>query len=391
MLHIVTDLALGGAEMMLLKLVSRSQPDRFTHSVVSLHSDGSLGPRFREARIEVQSLGMSARWPSVAPLVALRAQVRGFDPVVIQGWMYHGNLAGVIGRWLGGGRAALAWNIRQTLYNLGNEKQMTAAVIRAGAKLSRRPAAIIYNSATSAAQHEQFGYEQKSRMLIPNGFDCEAFAPDAEARARTRAVLGFRQNDVVVALVTRFHPMKDHRTFVAAAVQVAQAYPDARFLIVGRGVGAPDAGVIAALDRAGLRDRAVVLEERYDIAELFNAADIACSSSAWGEGFSNAVGEAMACGVPCVVTDIGDSAAIVADTGIAVPASNPAAMASAIGALVAAGPAGRRASGDAARVRVQQHFSLATVVAQYESLYEKLARNGAQGRRMLAQTPIEDR
>jgi glycosyltransferase involved in cell wall biosynthesis len=390
-LHVITDLALGGAETMLLKLVRRSHPDRFAHAVVSLHSEGTMVPRFREARIEVHSLGMSTSRPPVAPLVALRSRLRDFDPDVIQGWMYHGNLAGLVGRWLAASRAALAWNIRQTLYDLGNEKRMTAAVIRAGAMLSRRPAAIVYNSATSAGQHEQLGYEPRSRRLIPNGFDCDAFAPDAQVRARMRAALGFRETDVVVALVTRFHPMKGHRTFIAAAAQVAQAHPEARFLIVGRGVGSPDAGVIDALERAGLKDRAIVLEERHDIAELYNATDIACSSSAWGEGFSNAIGEAMACGVPCVVTDRGDSAAIVADTGIAVAASDPAAMASAIGALVAAGSEGRRTLGEAARRRVQERYSLDAVVAQYESLYEALAKDGALLRRLPTQAPIEDR
>lgn len=377
--------------MMLLKLVSHSPPDRFTHSVVSLSPEGTMVPRFHEARIEVHSLGMSGLRPALAPLAALRGRIRSFDPAVIQGWMYHGNLAGLVGRWLAASRAALAWNIRQTLYDLATEKRMTAAVIRAGAMLSRRPAAIIYNSTTSAGQHEQLGYEPRSRLLIPNGFDCEAFAPDAQARARTRTALGFRENDVVISLVTRFHPMKGHPTFVAAAVQVGSAYPQARFVIVGRGVGSVEAGVIDALERAGLRNRSIVLEERHDISDLFNATDIACSSSAWGEGFSNAIGEAMACGVPCVVTDIGDSAAIVADTGIAVAARDPDALASAIGTLIAAGPERRRAMGEAARERVRQHFSLAAVVAQYDSLYETLAQNGASQRDAVTQMPIEDR
>ncbi len=390
-LHVITGLAVGGAEMMLLKLASRSRGDRLTHAVVSLDLDGTLVPRFRETGIEVHSLGLSRSRARLAPFAALRARVREFDPAVIQGWMYHGNLAGLVGRWLAGSRAALAWNIRQTLYDLANEKRMTAAVIRVGSMLSRQPAAIIYNSATSALQHERLGYEPRSRQLISNGFDCDAFAPDAQARARTRASLGFHETDVVVALVARFHPMKDHPTFVAAAAQVTQSHPEARFLIVGRGVSLPDANVIGAIERASFRDRTVVLDERHDIADLFNATDIACSSSAWGEGFSNAVGEAMACGVPGVVTDIGDSTAIVADTGIAVPAACPAAMASAIGTLVAAGPERRRALGEAARSRIQKHFSLPAIVAQYEALYETLAQNGAPLRQPLAQKAIEDR
>jgi glycosyltransferase involved in cell wall biosynthesis len=390
-LHVITGLAVGGAEMMLFKLASHTQGKRLSHAVVSLDRDGALVPRFREAGIDVVSLGLSMSPASLAAFTALRSRVREFDPAVIQGWMYHGNLASLAGRWLSRSRAALAWNIRQTLYDLGHEKRMTAAVIRSGALLSSRPDAIIYNSVTSARQHEQLGYESSRRQLIPNGFDCEAFAPHAEARARTRSALGLRERDVVVGLVARFHPMKDHRTFIGAAAQVAAAHPEARFLIVGRGVSSHDAGVVAAIEQNGLRDRSIVLEERHDVADIFNAADIACSSSAWGEGFSNAIGEAMACGVPCVVTDIGDSAAIVAESGIVVAPRNPGALASAIGELVAGGRERRHALGELARRRVVERFSLPTVVAQYESLYETLAQRGPLARRAPAQAPLEDR
>lgn len=390
-LHVITDVAVGGAEMMLLKLASRSHKDRFTHAVVSLDGDGALVWRFRDAGIEVHALGLSPSRVRLAPLATLRARVRDFDPMVIQGWMYHGNLAGLLGRWLAGSRAALAWNIRQTLYDLGDEKRMTAAVIRAGAVLSRRPAAIVYNSAVSARQHEQFGYSPSRRQLIPNGFDCDALAPDPEARRRMRAGLGLRERDVVVGLVARFHPMKDHQTFVAAAARVAVAHAQARFLIVGRGVSAGDAGVVAAIDHAGLRDRTIVLEERHDIGELLNAIDIACLSSAWGEGFSNAIGEAMACGVPCVVTDVGDSAAIVAETGAVVAPRDPGALASAIGGLVSAGPERRRALGEAARRRIEGRFSLSAVVAQYEALYDVLVQRGAPVAQAQARMPVGDR
>jgi glycosyltransferase involved in cell wall biosynthesis len=185
--------------------------------------------------------------------------------------------------------------------------------------------------------------------------------------------------------------MKDHQTFVSAAAQVAAAHPEARFLIVGRGVSTREAGVLAAIDSVGLHDRAIVLEERHDIGDVFNAVDIACSSSAWGEGFSNAIGEAMACGVPCVVTDIGDSAAIVADTGMVVAPRDPSALAAAIVALVASGPERRRALGEGARRRVEERFSLATVVAQYEALYETLAQGGATPHQGPAQIMARDR
>jgi glycosyltransferase involved in cell wall biosynthesis len=308
--------------------------------------------------------------------MALRARVRDFRPAVVQGWMYHGNLAALVGHWLAGSRAALAWNIRQTLYDLGREKRLTAAVVRAGALLSRRPTAIVYNSTTSAIQHEQLGYESNRRRLIPNGFDCATFAPSAASRVRMREALGIGEDEVIVGLVSRYHPMKDHMTFVSAIAEVAREYPKARFLMVGRGVRAPAAGIMNAIDRAGLHSQTIVLDERDDVHNIYSSIDIACSSSAWGEGFSNAIGEAMACATPCVVTDVGDSAAIVGETGMVVPPQDAIALASAIGTLVGSGPERRHELGLRARERILEHFSLPTVVSQYETLYESLAQLG---------------
>ncbi len=387
-LHVTTGLSIGGAEMMLLKVTSQSDRSRFLHSVVSLGAEGSLAPRFRDAGMEVHSLNISATRPRLA---ALRSRIRTFDPALIQGWMYHGNVAATLGRALARSRAALAWNIRQTLYDLRREKRLTAGVIRTGALLSRLPDAIVYNSSTSAMQHEKLGYDARRHKLIPNGFDCTAFAPDAQARARVRSQLRFRESDVVVGLVSRFHPMKDHMTFVAAAAQIATIYPQARFLLVGRGLRAPETGILAALENAGLGKRTTVEDERDDMVDVYNALDIACSSSAWGEGFSNAIGEAMACGVPCVVTDVGDSAAIVAQTGIVVAARDTARLAAAVGELVAVGPEGRRARGAAARLRIEEHYALAAVVAQYESLYESLTRSGTSRRHNSPSLPMTDR
>ena len=387
-LHVTTGLSVGGAEMMLLKVTSQSDLSRFEHTVVSLGAEGTLAPRFRDAGMQVHSLDVSATRPRLA---ALRSRIRAFDPALIQGWMYHGNVAATLGRSLARSRAALAWNIRQTLYDLRREKRFTASVIRAGALLSRLPDAIVYNSATSAMQHEKLGYDARRRRLIPNGFDCAAFAPDAQTRARVRSQLGLRESDVVVGLVARFHPMKDHMTFVAAASQVAAIYPQARFLLVGRGLHAPEAGILAALESAGLAERTTVEEERNDMTDVYNALDIACSSSAWGEGFSNAIGEAMACGVPCVVTDVGDSAAIVAQTGTVVASRDPAGLAAAIGELIAAGPEKRQARGSAARLRIEEHYALPAVVAQYESLYDSLTRSGTSQRRNSPPLPMADR
>ena len=142
---------------------------------------------------------------------------RESGPDLIQGWMYHGNLMATIASAASHGRVPVLWNIRQTIYDLGRERRLTAVVIRQGARLSRYPAAIVYNSITSAEQHEAIGYRTDKRVILPNGFDCEMFHPDPEARSSLRKELGLPVDSVLIGLIARYHPMKDHAGFLKAA------------------------------------------------------------------------------------------------------------------------------------------------------------------------------
>lgn len=371
-LHLITGLGVGGAETMLTRLCAASDRRRFRHSVISLERGGALAPRLRDDGTEVLELGVTPRAPSLRALCALRQAIREMRPNLLQGWMYHGNLSALIGRGLAGSRVPVAWNVRQSLDDPSSEKRLTKFVIRTSAAVSARADAIVYNSERSATQHEAIGFARARRVMIPNGFDCAAFAPDAAVRGRTRSELSIGDADVVVGLVSRYHPTKDHRMFVDAMARATAAYPRFRVLLVGRGVTSPGSGIPQALAAHGLADAAIVLEERRDVGALYNAMDIACSSSV-AEGFSNTIGEAMACGVPCVVTDVGESARIVGDTGKVVPRGDSAAFATALLALASLGFDGRSALGAEARRRVESLFSIRAVVAQYESLYDRLA------------------
>jgi glycosyltransferase involved in cell wall biosynthesis len=164
--------------------------------------------------------------------------------------------------------------------------------------------------------------------------------------------------------------MKDHAGFLKAASLVARKHPEVRFLLVGTGVVKEQPALAQVIAEQHLQDRTFLLGERADIPRLTAALDIACSASAWGEGFSNVVGEAMACGVPCVVTEVGDSAYAVGQTGLVVPARNPQSLAQALSRLIEAGPEHRRQLGEAARRRVEKEFSLPAIVRRYEDLYQ---------------------
>jgi glycosyltransferase involved in cell wall biosynthesis len=375
-MHVITGLSTGGAETMLLKLLSAAS-QRMEHVVVSLGDEGTIGPRIAALGLPVHCLGLKRNAPNPFRALSILPLAHRIAPQLIQGWMYHGNLmaslAAVALRKTAPrnvlGQKPVLWNIRQTVYDLRRERWLTAKLIRQGARLSSGPAAIIYNSQTSASQHEELGYRAEKRVIIPNGFDCQVLRPDEAARKAVRAELGITDDTVLVGLVARYHPMKDHVGFLKAAALVVQSHPQTRFVLVGAGVSSTQPELAEGIQQNELGDRVILLRERSDIPRLNNAFDIGCSASAWGEGFSNSIGEAMACGVPCAVTNVGDSAYIVADTGFVAPPRASEALAEAIGRLIEIGQPGRQQIGAKARKRIETEFSLSAIVEKYESLY----------------------
>lgn len=360
--------------MMLLKLLSVTQ-DRYCEAVISLKDEGTIGPRIRELGVPVWGIGLRPIAPNPFSLFRLRKLVRSFRPDLIQGWMYHGNIAANVAARFSAHRVPVLWNIQQSLYDISHERRLTAAIIRSGIRQSHRPVFIIYNSRVSAEQHTAFGYCPSKRLVIPTGYDCELFHPDHELRLLVRKGLGVTEGEVLVGLVARYHPMKDHVGFLRAAALVSREHPQAKFAMIGRGL--PERTEIRNLiAECNLGSQVLLLGERADLPRLTAALDIACSSSAWGEGFSNAVGEAMACAVPCVVTDVGDSAYAVGETGLSVPPREPQALAQAIGRLINAGHEYRQQLGRAARERIQSEFSLSSIAQRYQALYGKVLEDG---------------
>lgn len=357
LLFITTALGSGGAEMMLTQLITHLDRARFEPYVISLTDGGKHVGTLQAAGVPVQSLGMSAGRPSLRSLVKLRQHAKQFSPDLIIGWMYHGNLAATLASWIGK-RAPVLWNVRQSLYSLALEKRGSALVIKALAWLGFHPQHILYNSRVSAQQHEAIGYPEAKRVLVPNGFDTVRFQPDAEARASVRAELGLPTDAILIGRFGRNSAMKDYATFIEAMKSV----PNAVAIIAGTGT--------AELEPLILQPSSIIiLDERQDLSRLTAALDIACSSSAFGEGFPNVVAEAMCCGIPCVVTDVGDSAWLLNGGGTVVPPKNAAALAEALNCMVALTPEQRRALGEMGRQRILDHFALPAVVHQFESLF----------------------
>jgi glycosyltransferase involved in cell wall biosynthesis len=371
-LHIINDLSVGGAEMMLYKLLYALREEPFSSAVVSLKKRGGLGERIEALGVPVYTLSLERAFPTPAAIWSLARLLRRARPDVVQGWLPHGNLAAQLAGALVPNPVPVLWNIRQSLYSLDYEKPATARAIKLGAFLSGRPAGIIYNSRTGAAQHATFGYRNRRSLVIHNGFDTELFAPSAAARSGVRAELGVADDTILIGLVSRYHSIKDHSNFLRAAALLRRNYPDVRFVLCGRGIEWHNRALRELIQASDLAGNVHLLGERQDIERVMAALDIAASAS-YGEGFPNVIGEAMSCAVPCVVTDVSDLPWIIEGAGLVVPTRDPASMARALAEMIERGRGGREALGRAGRARVLEHFRLDSVAAKYGALYQSVA------------------
>ena len=370
-LHLISSLDVGGAETQLLRILSHSNRDRFDHSVLSLTSVGVIGERIRQLGVSVGALKMARGIPSPHAVWELWKILKGSQVHILQSWMYHADLLALLGK--GTGARKLVWNIRCSDVDMTHYRFLSKWVVNFLSYCSAIPDGVVVNSHAGKCVHERLGYHPKVWHIIPNGIDLDQIRPNLSARIRLRQECKVADDCLLIGLVARRDAMKDHRTFLRAAGIIHKKLPDVHFVLVGRGVDGTDDELRTLIVEHDLRDATHLLGQREDAVRITAGLDIACSSSAFGEGFSNAIGEAMASEVPCVVTDVGDSASIVGKTGRTVPPKNPDALAQACLELIELGAAGRRALGERARVRIEQHYDIRTITACYETLYTSLA------------------
>ncbi len=371
--HIISGLSTGGAEIMLFKFLSSCDSGHFNHTVVSLTDRGTIGDNLERIGIPVHTIDMRKghflSFFRVWPLIRMLRQLR---PDIIQGWMYHGNIAASAVSMLILRHTKVVWNIRHTVYDLKNEKKLTSLLIRLGSKPFLKANKVIYNSRVSLEQHEKYGYNTKNSVVLPNGFNCDLFKPNNAFSNRFRLAIGLGHTDFLIGIIARYHPMKDHATFLKAVEILKKKYPNVHFIMVGKGLDENNKKIITQIQRAGLNACTHLLGERDNIPEIVAALDIVSLTSSWGEGFPNVIGEAMASCVPCVVTDVGDSAFIVGDTGIVVPPRDPVSLCKGWVSLIEMGEEKRKELGAAARKRIMDYFSLPAITQQYEDLYRQV-------------------
>lgn len=358
-MYVVSDLGVGGAEAMLTRIATASPSLADDIIVVSLLPAQAHIDRLRAAHVTVVELDFDHALGIRRGIVKLAKLIAQSRPDIVQGWMYHGDLAALIALVLSGrrSRTRLIWGIRCSDIDLRRYSGSLRLVVRACVSLSSRPDMITANSVAGMKVHLAMGYRPRRSEIVSNGIDVNEFKPDAAARAAVRRDLGIAEDAVVVAHVARVDPMKDHETFLTAMTGL----PEIRALLIGAGT-----------ERLKGPSNILRLGLRNDVARLLAAADLVVSSSAFGEGFSNVIAEGMSCGLPPVATDVGDGRMIVDDTGFIVPPRNPSALAAAIRTLAEEPSAARAARGARARKRIIDQFSLDRALQRFSELYRTL-------------------
>jgi len=369
-LHTITGLNMGGAEIMLARFLEQLDPHALSSTVLSLLPPGALHARVARSSSEVITIDM-ARGLRPLDVVRLARCVRqAAVPDLFHGWMYHGNMAAMAGSILARRFRPIVWSIHHTVTRLSDESASTRRLIRLSARLSSRTSAISYCSRVSADDHERLGFDPERRVLIPNGTDCDVFKPLPEAGARLRKLLDLPSQRLLIGHVGRFHPMKDQVNLVRALGRVVAEGHDVQGIFIGQGhVEGP---VRTAARELGIDERITTLDVRTDLPELLPGLDLYVLSSAWGEACSLATAEAMACGVPAVVTDVGDSAWLVGSSGVVVKPGEPEALAAGMRTLLTMDADRRRELGARARRRIVEEFSLSLYVRRHLDLYERV-------------------
>lgn len=328
---------------------------------------GAMAHKIEETGIPVHSLKMKKGIPDVRAVLRLRFIANLMRPDIIQCWMYHANLLGLM---MLRPKATL-WNIRCSDMDLSFYPPVYRWSVKTGAILSHIPEAVVANSHAGRKAHEELGYRPKRWAIIPNGFDTDLFKPDANARSRIRAELKIPEDTLAIGLIGRLDPMKDHATFFEAANLFLGSRPNTHFILAGRGVTGENTKIREMLRPSGDNEQFHLLDERGDIEHILASLDIAASSSV-SEGSPNAIGEAMACGIPCVATDAGDTRLLMGDTGIVVNKRSPRELCEAWDYLVRSGTDERHEMGIKARERIMQHYTLKQSTETYESLYREI-------------------
>ncbi|MEM7725105.1 MAG: glycosyltransferase [Cyanobacteria bacterium P01_A01_bin.45] len=367
--YIVSGLFIGGAETMLYNILSKMDKEKFTPYLISLLDGGALSDRVKALNIPVYSLGMKRGQISLKSLFQLLHIVNQIKPDIIQGWMYHGNIAAFLVKLFLFQKITVFWSIHHSIDSLSDEKKSTSLIINLSAPISKLVDKVFFVSKRSQKQHQEIGYSSRNSYVIPNGFDTSLFQPSAERKSLVREELNLSEDTFIIGSFARYHAMKDFPNFLKAAAILSRNCPNVSFILAGTNVDIDNQDLCNLVKKLEIEDKVHLLGERSDIDQLMTALDVFTISSAYGEAFPLVLGEAMSCGIPCVVTDVGDSSWILGELGKVVPPRNSQALAQAWKELISIDRKEMKSTGERLRERIVDNFSLEAITFEYEKNY----------------------
>ncbi|BBQ52396.1 glycosyltransferase family 4 protein [Aeromonas allosaccharophila] len=319
-MHVITGLGDGGAEGVLTRLCLLSK--NLEHEVVSLIDAGKYGEVLVTAGIKVHYLKMNPARPNPLKLIKLISIIRESKPSVVQTWMYHADLLGGIAAKLAGVKRII-WGVRHSTLDKGNAKRSTIYVARLLARLSYFiPDKIVCCARKALEVHAELGYDKSKLTLIPNGYDLESLRHDPEAGFRIRKELCISKDSFLIGKVGRYDPFKDHSNLLKALSIIKNSGIEFTCLLVGNRLTTENKLLTKEIADLGLIDCIQLVGQRADIPAIMNALDLHVLASS-SEAFPNVLAEAMACGVVCVSTDVGDAKEILNEPNFICSPKNP--------------------------------------------------------------------
>jgi glycosyltransferase involved in cell wall biosynthesis len=361
-IHIITGLNSGGAESMLYKLIKYSDKTQYYHEVISLMDEGVIGEKIKGEGVRVHSLNLNKKNLISSVIKAIKI-CKNFD--IVNTWLYHADIIGfLIAKIFLSKR--LIWNIRHSNLDKDSNKSRTLKIVKLNCYLSKYVDFVTYNSESALENHYKAGYLNENSIVIPNGFELDRFQHDLESRQRIRGELGLNENQKVIITVGRWNIQKDYYTLLKALKKLKENNKNFKMLMCGTNLDLSNKELLGLINSYQLEENIILLGRRDDIPGLLSAADIYVSSSL-GESFSNSIGEAMACELPCVVTNVGDSKKIIGDYGIAVESKDFNALSDSILSFIENKNINR--IGKNARLRIKAQYDIKSIIIIFESLF----------------------
>lgn len=318
--------------------------------------------------VDVRFLGKQGRWHLASFFLVARAALRKENPQIVQSYLSAANILSVaLKPFLK--HARIVWGIRASNMDFKRYDWFHGFTDRIERAVSGLADCIIANSQAGLSFCLRKNFPKQKMQLVPNGIDTAYFTPDHRGGMDVRTAWDVSPQEKLIGIVGRLDPMKDHVNFLQAAAILARKRRDARFVCVGGGTPAYEQQLRSLCSELGLEKLVLWAGTRSDMPQVYSSLDLFTSSSAWGEGFPNVIGEAMACEVPCVVTSVGDSADIVDSCGVIVPPSSPESLS---GGWERALEMNKSETGVNSRRRIVNQYDVELMISKTEEIYSRL-------------------